>query len=131
MPPRSRQARPFWDNGRPARCQSPSRRDHLPELGEEILRIVRTGTEFGMVLHGERGKRLVADALNRAVVEVDVRHFQAVRQLFAHHGEIVVLARDLHIARREMVATVVPELEARVVLFRVPAVFAPQASESN
>ena len=58
----------------------PSRRDHLPELGEKILRIVRTGTGFGMVLHGIRGKRLVADALDRAVIEVDVRHFQAIRQ---------------------------------------------------
>ena len=68
-----------------------------------------------MVLHRERRKRLVADALDRVVVEIDVRHFQTVGNRFRQHREVVVLARNLHLAGREilhwMVAAMMSELE--------------------
>ena len=70
-----------------------------------------------MVLHRERRERLVADALDRIVVEVYVRHFQTVWNRLRHDGEVVVLAGDFHMARRKilngMVASVVSELEPR------------------
>ena len=46
-----------------------------------------------MVLHRERRELLVADALDRAVVEVDMRHLQAARKRFGDDGEVVVLPR--------------------------------------
>ena len=70
-----------------------------------------------MVLHRERRQRPVADAFDRTVVEIDVRHFKAAGQRIGDDGEVVVLACDLHLARGEvldrMVAAVVPELETR------------------
>ena len=70
-----------------------------------------------MVLHRERGECLVPYAFNRPVVEIHVSHFKAFWNGFRHHCEVVVLAGDLNLARREilhrMVAAVVPELEPR------------------
>ena len=70
-----------------------------------------------MVLHRERRERLVADALDGSVVEIDVCNFQTVRNRLRHDGEVVVLAGDFHMARRKilngMVASVVSELEPR------------------
>ena len=85
------------------------------ELFEKILGIVRTGTRLGVVLHRERRKRLMADAFDRSVVEIDVSHLKAVWNGLRDDGEVVVLARDFHLARgkvlHRMVAAVVPELE--------------------
>ena len=55
------------------------------------------------------------ESLYRAVVEVDVRDLQAVRHRFRQNGKIVVLARDLDLARQQVlhgvVAAMVAELE--------------------
>ena len=70
-----------------------------------------------MVLHREGWQRLVPDALDGSVVEIHMSDLQTIWYGLRYHGEIVVLARDLHLARREvfhgMVAAVVPELEPR------------------
>ena len=72
---------------------------------------MRAGARLGVVLHRERGKRLVPDTLDRVVVEVYVRDFEAVRNRLWQDREVVVLARDLDVARRKvlhwMVAAVV------------------------
>ena len=44
-----------------------------------------------MVLHGERRQRLVADAFNRAIVQIDMRDFQIVAQRIGHDRDVVVL----------------------------------------
>ena len=59
---------------------------------------MRAGAGLGMVLHRERRERLVPDALDRPVVEVDVRDFEAVRHRLWDDGEVVVLAGNLHLA---------------------------------
>ncbi len=68
-----------------------------------------------MVLHRKRRERLVAHALDGAVVEIDVRDLQASWNRLRHDGKVVVLACDLHLARCEVlhgvVAAVVPEFE--------------------
>ena len=51
----------------------------LRELLEEIARVVRTGTRFRVVLHAERAEMFATDALDVAVVEVQVRDDAAVR----------------------------------------------------
>ena len=68
-----------------------------------------------MVLHRKRRERLMTDAFDRVVVEIDVRHFQAVGYRRRVDGEVVVLARDLHVSRRQvfdrMVAAMMSELQ--------------------
>ena len=75
---------------------------------------MRAGARLGVILHRERGKRLVPYTLDRVVVEVYVRDFEAVRNRLWQDGEVVVLARYLHMACRKVlhwvVATVVAEL---------------------
>ena len=76
---------------------------------------MRAGARLGVILHRERRERLVPHALDRVVVEVYVRDFEAVRNRLWQDGEIVVLARDLHVACRKilnrMVATVVAKFQ--------------------
>ena len=59
----------------------PSRHRLLPfvlfhqihEIVEQVIRIVRTGRGFGVVLHAEDRVAPVAEAFQRLVVQVDVR----------------------------------------------------------
>ena len=46
----------------------------VEELPEQVVRVVRAGRGLGMVLHAEDRLRLVAQAFDGAVVQVDVRH---------------------------------------------------------
>ena len=68
--------------------------DRLSEFAEEVERVVGARSRLRMVLHAERGQRAVADPLDRAVVEVDVRHLDAGGEGRGVHGPVVVLARD-------------------------------------
>ena len=90
--------------------------NHLSELIEEVPRVVGTGTALGVVLHRKRRQRLVTDAFDRIVVEIDVRHLEALRNRLGQHREVVVLGRDLDRPRLQvlhrMVAAVVTELQA-------------------
>src|SRR5437868_6808217 len=93
-----------------------SRSSHeIGELLEQVTRVVRTGTRFRVVLHAERPQVGRGNAFDVAVVEVDVRDLDAVRQRVAVDRVVVVLARDLDAARRQMahrmVAAVMPEPE--------------------
>ena len=76
---------------------------------------MRAGGCFGVVLDAERRIFLVADALDRVIVQVGVRHFQVVWQRVAINRESVVLGRDFDLAglvvHDRLVGTAVPELE--------------------
>src|SRR3954462_6081819 len=87
----------------------------LRELLEEIARVVRTGPRFRVVLHAERAEMLTPDALDVAVVQIQVRDDAALRKRVGVDGVVVVLTRDLDATRREvphgMVAAVVAEAQ--------------------
>src|SRR6478609_8340941 len=87
----------------------------LRELLEEIARVVRTGTRFRVVLHAERAEMIATDALDVAVVEVQVRDDASFRQGVGVDRVVVVLTRDLDPAVRQMpdgvVAAVVTEAQ--------------------
>ena len=76
---------------------------------------MRARARLWMVLHRERRQRLVAHSLDGTVVEIDVRNLETFRNGLRHDCEVVVLARYLHLARREVlhgvVAPMMPELE--------------------
>ena len=77
---------------------------------------MRAGRRFRVVLHAEQRQVAVAQALERRVIEVHVRELDfGLRQRIGINGEIVVMRRDLDLARvqllHRMIATVMPELE--------------------
>ena len=69
------------------------------ELFEEIVRVVRAGGGFGVVLHREAGQLAVADAFDGQVVEIFVRQFERLGQGLHIDGEAVVLRGDPDAAR--------------------------------
>jgi len=73
------------------------------ELGEEVVRIVRAGRRFRMILHAEQGQILVAHAFVGVVVQVDVRDFDvARRERFRIDAETVILGGDFHLAGEQI-----------------------------
>jgi len=52
----------------------------LPELGKQILAVVRAGGRLGVVLHAEGRVFLVSHAFDRVVVQIAVRDFQISRE---------------------------------------------------
>ena len=72
---------------------------HLPEVAEQVVRIVRAGRGFGVVLHAEERQCLVAKAFQRLVVQVHVRQLNLVGiDRVGIDGKVVVVRRDLHLA---------------------------------
>ncbi len=94
--------------GHQCSLDSLSRRDdHVAEPVEEVVRVVRAGRRFGVVLHAERGDVEAVEALDDVVVEVDVAHLDPPEALarVAHpidggvDREAVVVRGDLDAAR--------------------------------
>src|SRR6266550_5086880 len=87
-------------------------RHQTRERVEEVRRVVRPGPRLGVVLDPERGRVEHAEALDDTVVQVHVRDRRAAQRVEVD-GVVVVLAGDLHPARRlathRMVGAVVPE----------------------
>ena len=87
---------------------------HLDKAREQVVRILRAGRGFGMVLHREGGHLGGSDALDDPVVQVHVGDLSGAKRAFGH-GEVVVLAGDLHHAVSQaphgVVAAVVAEGE--------------------
>src|SRR6187402_192888 len=87
----------------------------VEELPEEVIRVVRAWCRFRVVLHAEHRLRLVAQALDGAVIEIDVRLLDAWRQRLAIDGEAVILRSDLHASGFQfldrMIRTAVAELQ--------------------
>ena len=69
-----------------------------------------------MILNGENRQRLVAHALDRAVVQVQVRDLYFRRERSRDDGVVVVLRSDFDFSRRQilhgMIAAVMPEAQA-------------------
>ena len=80
------------------------------------MRVVRAGGGFGVVLHAEERQRLVAQAFESLIVQVDVGQLDFVGvDRVGIDGEVVVVGRDLDLAggvvADRVVAAVVAELE--------------------
>ncbi len=90
------------------------------EAVEDLERVERPGRALGVVLDGLDGPLTVAQALDRAVVEVALADVEAARrgQRLADDLDLVVLGRDLDPAALEVldrvVGAVVPEAQAAV-----------------
>src|SRR5690242_4454975 len=66
--------------------------NHLHEIREEIERVVRTGRRLGVILHGDDRLATVAEALQRLVVEIDVRELHVIlTERVGIDGEAVIL----------------------------------------
>src|SRR5437764_10154232 len=52
---------------------------HVEEFREQIIRVVRTGRRFGVVLNAERWHGTMLKTLNGIVIQVDMRHFDIIQ----------------------------------------------------
>ena len=52
---------------------------HVGELREQVVRVVRAGRRFRVILHTEQRQILVAHAFVGMVVQIQVRHFYVAR----------------------------------------------------
>ena len=90
--------------------------DHLHEVVKQVMRIVRAGRRFGMILHAEHRLAAMPEAFQRLIVQIDVReiHFVQVQRIRIHR-EAVIVRRDLHllghVVQHRMIRAAVPELE--------------------
>src|SRR5450432_3003098 len=72
---------------------------HVAEVVKEIVRIMRPGCRFRVVLDAKKGQRFVAQAFQCLVVQVDVGQFNLVGvDRIGIDGEVVVVSRDLYLA---------------------------------
>ena len=65
--------------------------DHLLEAREQRGGVVRAGAGLGVVLDGEGGEGFVAEALDGAVIQVDVCDLKLRRKRVREDREVVVL----------------------------------------
>src|SRR5262245_52471558 len=73
---------------------------HEPaEILEQVAAIVRAGGRLWVVLDAEDRHARVPHPFQRAVVEVDVRQFDVLRQAVDVHAEAVILGGYLDLAR--------------------------------
>src|SRR5581483_6533181 len=89
---------------------------HLHEIFEQVMRIMRVGAGFRMILHAEQRQVAMAQTFERRVVQVHVRQLDfGLRQRVGIYREVVVVRSDLDLARvqllHRMIAAVVAELQ--------------------
>ena len=76
---------------------------HVRELREQIMRIVRPGRSFRVVLHAEKWKRFVPDTFVRMIVQIKMRHFNFARvQRIWIDAKTVILRGDFHLIREQI-----------------------------
>src|SRR5258706_4305310 len=98
-----------------------------PERGDKAVEhcegIERSRRALGVVLHGLDRELGMAEPFDRAVVQVDLADAEAtaLRQRLAHHLHLVVLRRDLHVARIEVAHWVVRAVVAEAQSLRFGA----------
>src|SRR5579885_3588563 len=89
--------------------------DQAAELVEEVRAVVGAGGGLRMILDAEDGQPLVAEPLERLVVQVDVARLDVRRQRRRVDGEPVILRGDLDLARplvpNRVVGAAMAELE--------------------
>ena len=88
----------------------------LEEFLEEVVRIVRTGRRFGVVLNTERRHRPVLQAFDRVIVQIHVRNIDVVQvETLRIHSETMILRRDFHLLARDVqdrvISAMMPELQ--------------------
>ncbi len=88
----------------------------LHEIVEQVVRIVRAGRGFGVVLHAEDRVVAVAETFQRLVVQVDVGDLDLVEvERIRIHREAVIVGGDLHLlgdlVAHRMVGAAVAELQ--------------------
>src|SRR5919206_371471 len=74
----------------------------LHEPAEVVFGVVGAGGGLGVVLDGDDGEALVAQALDAVVIEVEVRDLDLGGQAVGADGEAVVVRGDLDLASREV-----------------------------
>src|SRR6266545_4925603 len=76
-----------------------SLRHEFHEVIEKIVRIVRSGRGFRMILHAEDRVAAMAEALQGLIVEIHVRDLHLVEiERIRVHRETVIVRRDLDLA---------------------------------
>src|SRR6266404_5068872 len=108
----------------------------LPEFPEQRRRIMRARRRFWMILHAENRPAPVPHPLHRPVVQIHPVHAHLRRQRIRVHREPVVLRRDFHPARRQvlhrLVRAAMPELQfERFAAERLAQYLVPQADPEN
>src|SRR5574341_2056463 len=92
-------------------------RAHLRnELVEEVIRIVRPRSGFGVILHGKYRQAAVPHSLQTSVVQIEMRQLDFVLvQAVGGNRETVIVRSDLDAARTQifhrLVAAAMAELE--------------------
>ena len=105
----------------------------VDEEAEQVIRVVRARRRLGMVLDAEDRLVPVPEPLERAVVQVDVRHHHARGQRLGIDRESVVLRRDFHAAGLHLLHRVVRPAVTELQLERPRAQRQPQhlVAETN
>src|SRR3954447_13480984 len=89
--------------------------DQFSELLEKIIRVVRAGCSFGMILHTEDRKLFVSHSFHGSIVEIDVCHFDVFWQRLGIDRKPVVLRGNCHFSRPQildwLVTAAMPKLE--------------------
>src|SRR6185295_10475391 len=106
------------DRSRAARTE-PSAVHQRGEALEQIEGVVRAGGGFGVVLDAEGSQIFRREAFARAVVQVDVRRDDALREGIEIDAEAVVLRGDLDLAGREILHRLVRAAMAELQLVRL------------
>src|SRR5262249_18542712 len=89
---------------------------HREEFLEQVIRVMRPGRRFGMVLDAERRNGTMLETFHSVVVQIDVRDSDIVHiETLGIHSEPMILCRDLDLiaidVEHRMVSTVMSELE--------------------
>ncbi len=86
---------------------------HFAEVFEEVVGIMWPGAGFRVVLYAEQRQRAMPHPLERVVVQIDMRqiHF-ALLQRVGIDGVVMIVRRDLHLARAGMLHRMVAAMMA-------------------
>src|ERR1700679_1923468 len=95
---------------------------HLHKIFEKVMRVMRPGRGFGMILHAEQRQVLMPQAFQRRIVQVDVRQLDfALRQGIGIGSEVMVVGRYLNLPRLQMLHWMIPAMVAKLQLESFPA----------
>src|SRR6185437_3525935 len=137
-PKNSGASAPLWSIPRsPALDSSLPLLHHLPEVAEQVVRIVRAGRRLRVILHGEQRQRLVPQPFQRLVVQVNVRQFLLVDvDRIWIDGKVVIVRGDLYLARGVIAHRMVAAMMAKLQFVSAPAQsqpakLVPQADAEN
>src|SRR6266849_11038772 len=86
----------------------------IGELGEEVVRIVRAGAGFGVILHAEERQGFMAHAFVGLIVQVYVRDFHIFgRQRIRIYTEAVILRGDFDLLGEQILYRMIRAVVAK------------------